>query len=80
MHFFSYFSSVGLIEQKYEKKLHSLVKKLKINVKMQGEHNVKKKVSLSDRQKLFLFVFTLTSCVGYMGVADEGEADSRGGR
>jgi hypothetical protein len=33
---------VGLIEQKYEnKRVHSLVKKLKINVKMHGEHNVK---------------------------------------
>jgi hypothetical protein len=34
---------VGSIEQKYEnknKKVHSLVKKLKINVKMHGEHNV----------------------------------------
>jgi hypothetical protein len=33
---------VGWIEQKYEnKKAHSLVQKLKINVKMHGEHNVK---------------------------------------
>jgi hypothetical protein len=32
---------VGLIEQKYEnKKVHPLVKKLTINVKMHGEHNV----------------------------------------
>jgi hypothetical protein len=31
----------GWIEQKYEnKKVHSLVKKLKINVKMHDEHNV----------------------------------------
>jgi hypothetical protein len=33
---------VRLIEKKYEnKKLHSLVQKLKINVKMHGEHNMK---------------------------------------
>jgi hypothetical protein len=37
------FLFVGWIEQNYEnknKKVHSLVKKLKINVKMHGEHNV----------------------------------------
>jgi hypothetical protein len=57
MHFFSYFSSVGLIEQKYEKKLHSLVKKLKINVKMQGEHNVKKKwVYLTGKNYSFSYL------------------------
>jgi hypothetical protein len=36
---------VGWIEQKYEnqnQKVHSLVKKLKIKIKMHGEHNVKK--------------------------------------
>ena len=33
---------VGWIKQKYEnRKVHSLVQKLKINVKMHGEHKVK---------------------------------------
>jgi hypothetical protein len=39
---------VGWTERKYEnKKVHSLVQKLKINVKMRGEHNVKRPTATS---------------------------------
>jgi hypothetical protein len=41
-----------------KQKVHSLVKKLKINVKMHGEHNLKI-VHLSDKTKIISFLLAI---------------------